>query len=82
MTRFLVAAPGVLESVEVPDHLEGVLRVRIYRQPGHVVAPLRRGPDRVGALLAVGPSREEALARAESAVDRIRFVTADAEALV
>jgi biotin carboxylase len=82
VTRFLVAAPGVLESVEVPDHLEGVLRVRIYRQPGHVVAPLRRGPDRVGALLAVGPSREEALARAESAVDRIRFVTADAEALV
>jgi biotin carboxylase len=82
VTRFLVAAPGMLESVEVPDHLEGVLRVRIYRQPGDVVTPLRRGSDRIGALLAVGPSREEALARAESAVDRIRFVTADAEALV
>jgi biotin carboxylase len=82
VTRFLVASPGVLESVEIPDDLEGVLRVRIYREPGYVVTPLRRGPDRIGALLAVGVTREEALVRAESAVDRIRFVTADAEALV
>ena len=82
VTRFLVAPPGVLESVEVPDRLEGVVRVRIYRRPGFVVAPLRRGPDRAGALLAVGATREQALARAESAADRIRFVTVDAEALV
>jgi biotin carboxylase len=82
VTRFLVAAPGVLESVEVPSELEGVVRVRIYREPGYVVTPLRRGPDRVGALLAVGATRAQALVRAESAVDRIRFVTADAEALV
>jgi biotin carboxylase len=82
VTRFLVAQPGVLESVEVPDALEGVLRVRIYRAPGSVVTPLRRGPDRVGAVLAVGATREQALARAESAADRIRFVTADAGALV
>src|SRR5207244_2649677 len=78
VTRFLVASPGVLESVEVPDDLEGVLRVRIYREPGYVITPFRRGPDRMGALLAVGATREEALARAESAADRIRFVTADA----
>jgi biotin carboxylase len=82
VTRFLVAAPGVLESVDVPEGLEGVVRVRIYREPGYVVTPLRRGTDRIGAVLAVGATREEALARAESAVDRIRFVTADAEALV
>ncbi|HZQ02951.1 MAG TPA: ATP-grasp domain-containing protein [Gaiellaceae bacterium] len=82
VTRFLVARPGVLESVEVPERLEGVVRVRIYRQAGYVITPLRRGPDRAGALLAVGATREQALARAESAADRIRFVTADAEALV
>jgi biotin carboxylase len=81
-TRFLVASPGVLESVEVPEALEGVLRVRIYREPGHVFAPLRRGADRAGAVLAVGDSREQALARADAAADRIRFVTADAGALV
>jgi biotin carboxylase len=82
VTRFLVAPPGLLESVEVPDDLEGVLRVRVYRRPGDVVAPLRRGPDRAGALLAIGGTRAEALARADRAAERIRFVTADAEALV
>jgi biotin carboxylase len=82
VTRFLVAPPGVLERVEVPDELEGVLRVRIYREPGFVVGPLRRGGDRAGAVLAVGDSREQALARADAAAERIRFVTADAGALV
>ena len=81
MTRFLVAPPGVLESVEVPDELEGVLRVRIYRASRATchAAPPRR-PTGPGALLAVGATREEALARADAAADRIRFVTADAEA--
>jgi len=82
VTRFLVAPPGVLERVEVPDGPDGVLRVRIYREPGFVVGPLRRGADRVGAVLAVGDSREQALARADAAAERIRFVTADAGALV
>jgi biotin carboxylase len=81
VTRFLVAPPGVLESVEVPDGLEGVQRVRIYRDPGYVFTPLRRGADRAGAILATGSSRDEALARADVAADRIRFVTADAGSL-
>ena len=38
----------------MPDDLEGVVRVRIYREPGDVVAPLRRGTDRAGAVLALG----------------------------
>jgi biotin carboxylase len=82
VTRFLVAPPGVLESVEVPDDLDGIVRVRIYRERGHVFTPLRRGSDRAGAVLAVGDSREHAVARAEAAAERIRFVTADAGALV
>jgi len=82
VTRFLVAPPGILESVEVPERLEGVEKVRIYREPGYVFAPLRRGSDRAGALLAFGNSREQALSRADAAADRIRFLTADAGALV
>ncbi len=82
LTRFLVAPPGVLERVEVPAGLEGVERVRIYREPGFVFAPLRRGSDRAGAVLAVGESREQAVAYANAAAERIRFVTADAGALV
>jgi biotin carboxylase len=82
VTRFLVAPPGLLGSVHVPDGLEGVERVRIYREPGYVFAPLRRGADRAGAVLAVGASRDDALMRANAAAERIRFVTADAGALV
>jgi biotin carboxylase len=75
VTRFLVAAAGVLERVEVPDDLEGIERVRIYREPGYVFAPLRRGADRAGAVLAVGASREEAVRRAHAAAAAIEFVT-------
>ena len=82
VTRFLVAPPGVLESVEVPQGLAGVVRTRIYRQPGYVLTPLRRGSDRAGALLAVGKTREEAVARADAAAERVRFLTADAGAFV
>jgi biotin carboxylase len=81
VTRFLVAPPGVLERVDVPDDLVGVRRIRIYREPGFVFTPLRRGADRAGAILATGRDRDEALARANAAADRIRFVTADAGSL-
>jgi biotin carboxylase len=70
VTRFLVAPPGVLERVEVPEGLEA----RIYREPGYVFAPLRRGADRAGAVLVTAESREEALAQADAAANRVRFV--------
>jgi biotin carboxylase len=82
VTRFLVAPPGVLERVEVPDGLAGVEAVRIYREPGYRFGPLRRGGDRAGAVLVLGDSREQAVARAEVAAQRIRLVTADAGALL
>jgi len=85
VTRFLVAPEGRLEEVhglEKAEALEGVVWARSYRTPGFVFGPLRRGADRAGAVLTVGASREEALERADRAAERIRFVTADAEALV
>jgi biotin carboxylase len=84
-TRFLVAPPGALEGVEgVEDALavDGVLSVRIYREPGYIFVPLRRGGDRAGAVLAVGADRHEAVDRARRAAERVRFGTVDAEALV
>jgi L-amino acid ligase C-terminal domain 2 len=77
VTRFLVPPRGVLRSVDVPGELEGIARVRIYREPGHRFTALRRGADRAGAVLALGSSREQALARADAAAERIRFITAD-----
>ena len=84
--RFLVADPGTLREVDGVDEaaaVDGVFWVRVYREPGAILGPLRRGSDRVGAVLAVGGSRDEAVERAERAADCVRFVTADApEAVV
>ena len=73
VTRFLVAPPGMLEGVHVPDGLEGIRQVRIYHEPGTIIVPLRRGSDRAGAVLAVGGSRAEAVERAEHAAAAISF---------
>jgi biotin carboxylase len=74
---FLVAPEGVLHAVEgreAAHAAEGVLDVRIYREPGFRIGPLRRGADRAGAVIAVGESRDDALARARAAANEIRFV--------
>jgi biotin carboxylase len=84
--RFLVPEPGLLEKVagvEEAESVDGIVWLRVYTEPGAVLVPLRRGSDRVGAVLAVGDSREEAVTRAGQAADCVRFVTADAaEAVV
>lgn len=80
--RFLVAPAGRLESIEAPQGLNGVVTSWIYRQPGYAFGQLSRPSDRAGAVLVVGASPEQAAARADAAVERIRFRTADAEALV
>jgi biotin carboxylase len=79
--RFLVAPVGELAGVrglEDAEAVEGVRWARVYRRPGHRFGPLRIGSDRAGAVLAVGDSRDEALAHAAAAASRIRFDTVDA----
>jgi biotin carboxylase len=83
-TVFLTAEPGELEAVEGIDDAEamdGVLRVRVYRRPGFAVGELRHGADRLGAVQAVGGSRDEALERARAAAALVRFRTARAGTL-
>jgi biotin carboxylase len=83
--RFLVPPAGLLREVvgvEEARVLPGVELVTVYRREGSVLAPLRRGSDRAGAVLAVGASRDEALERAAAAAELIRFDLADSEALV
>ena len=48
--------------------------------PTDVFRALRRASDRAGAILATGDTRTEALAAAERAASRIRFVTKKVEA--
>jgi biotin carboxylase len=85
VTRFLVPPEGRLVATHGEEEaraVDGVRDVRLYRSPGHEFGPFRTGSDRAGAVLAVGESREEALARARRAADLIRFDVTDARAPV
>jgi biotin carboxylase len=77
VVRFLIAPAGRLVRVEGLDEaraLPGVELAYAYRAPGTQIAPLLRGPDRAGFVLASGASRAQAEAAARSAEDAIRFV--------
>jgi biotin carboxylase len=83
--RFLVAPEGLVDAVEGIDRAEeseGIEWVRVYRQPGDEVRPLRIGSDRAGAVLAVGESRKQALARGKRAARRVRFRVVETRAPV
>jgi biotin carboxylase len=74
--RFLVSPEGTLSTVEGVERAEdsdGVLWVRVYREPGDEARALRLGSDRAGAVLARGDSRRQAVARSRRAARRVRF---------
>jgi biotin carboxylase len=74
--RFLVSPEGTvsgIEGVERAEDSDGVVWVRVYREPGDEARPLRLGSDRAGAILAVGESRKQAVARGRRAARRVRF---------
>jgi biotin carboxylase len=79
---FLVPPDGrlaAIEGLEEARALPGIEWVRIYRRPGHVFGPFRRGSDRAGAVLATGGDREVAVERGRRAADAVRFrIDADA----
>jgi biotin carboxylase len=82
--RFLVAPVGRLQAVHGLDEayeLDGVRGIRIYRKAGHVFRELHRASDRAGAVLTTGSTPEDALATADRAAARIRFVTGGIEAV-
>ena len=83
--RFVVAPPGELREVhgvEEAADVGGVEWVRVYREPGHRFRALRRASDRAGAVLAVGATRDAAVAAAGAAAASIRFVTEPVEVVV
>ena len=82
-TRFLIAPEGeliVVHGAEEAGALEGVKRIRLYREPGYMLTPFRSRSDRAGSLLVLGPDRERAVERAREAADLIRFEVADSNA--
>jgi biotin carboxylase len=65
--EFLEAPVGTLVSTDGPPE------ATFYHAPGHRYPPLRTAIDRAGYVIALGSSREEALDRARTAVEAVRF---------
>jgi cysteine synthase A len=65
--EFLEAPAGVLVSATGPPE------VTFYHAPGHRYPPLRTAIDRAGYVITLGSTREEALDRARTAVEAVRF---------
>jgi biotin carboxylase len=65
--EFLEAPAGVLTSATGPPE------ATFYHAPGHRYPPLRTAIDRAGYVIALGSTREEALDRARTAVEAVRF---------
>jgi biotin carboxylase len=65
--EFLRAPEGELVSAEGPAE------ATFYHAPGHRYGPLRTATDRAGYVITQGATREEALDRARTAVQAVRF---------
>jgi argininosuccinate lyase len=65
--EFLAAPEGVLRVAEGPPG------TTFYHPPGHRYGPIRIATDRAGYVIADGATREEALKRARSLSDAVRF---------
>ena len=63
-----------VDGLEGARELPGVELAYSYRAPGAVIAPLLRGPDRAGFVLASGTTRAQAEAAARAAEAAISFV--------
>jgi biotin carboxylase len=79
--RFLTAEPGPLTAGRVTrvgplDRVlaaPGVLAAEVYARPGETIRPVTVISDRRGWVIATGETREQALARAESAATLVEI---------
>jgi biotin carboxylase len=68
--EFLRAPEGVLAATGGPAE------ATFYHAPGHRYGPLQTATDRAGYVIAEGATRQEALERARTAVEAVRFEVA------
>ena len=76
--RFLLANPGrvrAISGVEKAKNLPGVALCEIRISPGDEIPPVTCHPARPGVIIATGKNRDEAVARAEAAVNTITIET-------
>ncbi len=72
--RFITTAPGTISAIDGVDtarQAPGVHRVDLVRKPGDHIHDLRSSWDRVGSVIAVGATAEQAEERARSAAAQV-----------
>lgn len=76
--RYLFPRPGqvvAIDGVEEARCIEGIRMVEIRTEIGAIIPPTISHPARAGVVMGVADSREEAVRRVESAVERIKIIT-------
>ncbi len=66
---------GVLERITVPESLceaEGVKEIVLYQKPGAIVQGTHSSNDRLGHVITVGKTAEEAMERGKQILDKIQ----------
>jgi biotin carboxylase len=76
--RYMFPGPGRVTAIEGEEAVrgtEGLLELVITSGVGSTIRPMTSHVDRAGWVVCAGPDRETAIARAESAIREIRFIT-------
>ncbi|HVW73747.1 MAG TPA: ATP-grasp domain-containing protein [Rhizomicrobium sp.] len=76
--RYFFPAPGTLCEIRGAEDvwsIEHIRKVDIWVRPGDQIASLENHPSRVGYVISVAPTREQAVAAAERAVEKVQFIT-------
>jgi biotin carboxylase len=82
VAKFLVARPGMVRSIrglEEATAMDGIDDAQVFVPVGGRVFPLTDSAKRAAYVLAHGRDRDQVLARAGAALERIRIDTADME---
>ena len=64
-----------IEGAEGFANVPWVHRLGFFVEPGEVMQPITDHTKRAGFVITTGSTREEAVARAQSVVERVRIVT-------
>ena len=75
--KFFGPPPGVFRGIQGLDEarfMSGILDIEFAMAPGSIVEPVEQDADRPGLVVSTGATRDEAIANADRAINRLEFV--------
>ncbi len=63
-----------IKGIDKAKNLNGVIEIEMYKSKGDFITPLENSSDRVGHIISIGETAEEASFNAENALDKIEIV--------